>query len=250
MPQLPRFPQIYITINDEVITIANVYAATQSEPRDQLTFMSELEERLAGLEIQTLYIGGDLNTKLTPNNTATDQDSASSASNGANYRSLICSIMTDYSLMDVWHSKNPKSTRGSFQRGSYSARLDYLLIPQHLQNPETKVDILPYHLSDHSLIILEVGLLSNQRGPGHWKFDNNLLHDPAFQDKLLDRIRLAMEEEFTNPNTRWEWLKFKIRQFSMEYKSSKNREHKKEVKALQYRLQLLAVNNDPHGSPI
>lgn len=92
-------------------------------------------------------------------------------------------------------------------------------------------------------------MASNLRGPGHWRFDNSLLQDMTFKEKMVEYINLIKEDELSNPNFRWEWIKFKIKTFSTKYKSKKKRELSKEVSDLQHRLQFLADNNDLRGSP-
>lgn len=98
------------------------------------------------------------------------------------------------------------------------------------------------------MLTLEVGISSNLRGPGHWRFDNNLLRDAGFKEKLVEHINLIKEDLLSNPNSQWEWIEFKIKTFSIQYSLAQKREQKKEVKDLQNRLQLLANNNDLRGS--
>lgn len=110
-----RFLIIQVEMENEVISIANIYAPTRSEAREQVTFMTECEEILAGLHIQFLYLGGDFNTQLSSPTDTTEKDSAT---NGSLYRTQIRSLMSDYSFTDIWHFKNPESNRGTFHRGS------------------------------------------------------------------------------------------------------------------------------------
>lgn len=156
--------------------------------------------------------------------------------------------MTDYSLLDIWQAKNPQSVRGTFHRGAYSARLDYWLIPHFMQTPSTSIDIVPHQLSDHSLLILQVGVGTMVRGPGHWRFDNSLLADPIFREKMFQHIDTLKEDQLSDPNLRWEWFKYKIRDFSIDYMHNKRQEHKKLIKDLQDRLLYLAKAHDLKGS--
>lgn len=209
---------VHLKMEGESITIANLYAPTQSNPREQLEFADECEEALAELEIQNLFMAGDFNTQLSL------PPGSSAMPGGAAYRSHIRSIMEDYYLMDVWERKNPSSTRGTFHRGSYSAKLDYWLIPEHLQNPNTSTDIIPQVLSDHSMITLELGVSVNERGPGHWRFDNSLLKDQIYKEQLLQHIDASKEEDLSDPTLFWEWLKFQVRSFTIKYQSEKRRQ--------------------------
>lgn len=230
----------------ETATIANVYSPTQSEARDQVAFITEFERALAGININTLFIGGDLNTQLSG---TTENTERISVTNGSMYRAQLKSIMSDYGLTDIWGVKNPQSKKGTFRRGGYTARLDYWLIPAYLQVPDTKIDIIPQALSDHSLLLLEIGPSTTERGPGHWKFNNDLLTLPEFKSQMLALITLCKEDELSNPNTKWEWLKYKIRLFAIEFHSAKKREKTKMVKDLQERLNFLDNSQYTQGNP-
>lgn len=98
---------LHISSEKDCLTIVNIYAPTQSEPREQLAFIIKCEETLADLEIQDLFLAGDLNPQFSATTSSSERDSIS---NGATYRSHIQALMSDYSLMDVWKIKNPKST--------------------------------------------------------------------------------------------------------------------------------------------
>lgn len=241
-----RFMIIQMDLEDESITIANIYAPTQSEARQQVTFITDCEKVLAGLNIQSLYLGGDFNTQLR---SPTEDTERLSVTNGSIYRTQIKSIMSDYSLTDIWAIKNPKSKKGTFRRGTYTTRIDYWLIPEHLQTPSTTMNIFPQALSDHSLLLLEISPSPAKPGPGHWKFNNDLLADPTFKEKMLNHINLWKEDELSNPNARWEWLKYKIRLFSIEYNAAKKREHRKMEKELKDRLSQLDNQQDLQGDP-
>lgn len=89
----------------------------------------------------------------------------------------------------------------------------------------------------------------NERGPGHWRFENSLLEDAEFKKKMISNINTSKEDELTDPNMRWKWIKFKIRLFSIEFRPAKRRECRKEINDLQDRLQSLIEQEDLHGSP-
>lgn len=241
-----RLMIIQADLEEERITIANIYAPTQSESREQVSFISECERVLANLDIHTLLLGGDFNTQLA---LTTQGEERILITNGSMYRTQIQSIMSDYALTDIWGAKNPQSKRGTFRRGGYTARLDYWLIPEYLQVPDTKIDIIPQALSDHSLLLLDIGPSPNARGPGHWKFNNDLLVDPEFRRRMIDCINLCREDDLSNPNAMWEWLKFKIRLFVIQYHANKKREQRKLEKSLRDRLLFLDNDQNTQGHP-
>lgn len=107
--------------------------------------------------------------------------------------------MDEYNLTDIWKQKNPASFRGTFHRGSYSARLDYWFVPAWLSS-KTVTSISPYALSDHSIISVKVTFEDNPRGPGFWRFNNLLLSDPQFKESMNSYIQEIKEDNIGNPH--------------------------------------------------
>lgn len=225
-------------LNDE-ITIANLYAPTQSEAADQDLFIGKVGEALASLEVHTLLVGGDLNIQLMGEGEPVGRRSPFTQS----YAAKLQSLSEDYFLEDLWKLKNPSSSRGTFHRGSYSARLDYWLIPATLSAQAT-INITPHPLSDHCMVALEISFAQIKRGPGYWRFDNTLLSDDDFVQAMNDHIEEIQQEHLSNPNLQWEWTKFKIRTFCIEYKIRKNRERNEQVTLLENRLKVLSEDYD------
>lgn len=109
--------------------------------------------------------------------------------------------------------------------------------------------ILPHPLSDHSTLSVTVGLPHEARGPGFWRFNNQLLQDSTFFRGMSSHIITTLEEEFDSPTSLWEWLKYKIRQFCIKYSIDSGRERKAHVKALEHRLATLDHDHNLTGSP-
>lgn len=233
-----RFLIIQLLKAQEQITLVNVYAPTCNEPNNQNLMMEQVLNHLTELQIQNLFVGGDFNIKL-------DDTHANSTPARDMYIAHINLLLNDYALVDVWKKKNPTSSRGTFHRNLYSARLDYLFAPEYLLPSIASVQISPEPLSDHSTVSMEVNIPNTPRGPGYWRFQNHLLTDLTFVDQMKDLLRqVSQEEEFDDPNVRWEWIKFKIREFCLSYTISKNREQKAMIRTLDSRLKLLAEKHD------
>lgn len=237
-----RLLVLQIKRGDTVITLANVYAPTQSEAREQDTFSAYVDETLANLEVQTLLIGGDFNVNL--DRCANTRLAAGTES----YIARIKSLLEVYMLEDIWKLKNPLSTRGTFHRGAYSARLDYWFIPAPLL-PQASIKITPHPLSDHCLISLKISIAEIKRGPGYWRFNNALLADTVFVTEMSEHIREFQQEKLANPNLQWEWSKYKIRAFCIQYSINKNRRLNQHVRDMEKRLDFLAKEHDLTSSP-
>lgn len=77
-----------------------------------------------------------------------------------------------------------------------------------------------------------------------WKFDNALLSDPVFMSEMKNLIQDSTREEMNNPSLMWEWIKFKVWEFSIEYAIRRNREEKKLITDLENRLKFLAEHHN------
>lgn len=219
---------------EETTTVVNIYAPTQSETREQENFVKKLDQKLGDLEISEIFIAGDFNTKLDDN---------SQPHQTSSYRVELLSLLEEYNLADIWKQKNPASPRGTFHRGSYSARLDYWFVPAWL-TPKTVTSISPYALSDHSIISIQVTFEDNPRGTGFWRFNNLLLSDTQFKEEMSTYIQEIKEENIGNPNLQWEWLKYKIKNFCIQFASRKKRERNRIQQELEARLHLLTEEED------
>lgn len=241
-----RFIILQVQIGEENITLVNLYAPTQSEGQQQIQFIRQVEEILVGMTIQSLYVGGDLTTQLNSPQSSQDQSDIpnSSRSTAATYSHLVESLMNDFQLEDIWRAKNPMSNRGTFHRNSYSARLDYWFVPTEQVTAKSKIEITPHPLSDHSLLTLCVNISDVPRGPGIWRFNNNLLKEDDSTEGMEEQITQALREPIDSPHVKWEWVKHKIRDFSIKYAIEKNRERRHLVKTLQDRLTFLAEEHD------
>ena len=106
-------------------------------------------------------------------------------------------------------------------------RLDYFLISDQLQDQIDQVDIILSIQSDHSTFKLKIcGTKCSSTGPSYWKLNNSLLQDKLFTELMKSEIPKFYKEseELRNPIMRWEYLKYKVKDFSKQYSLDKDRE--------------------------
>ncbi len=92
-----------------------------------------------------------------------------------------------HDMHDPW-SYDPKFPRTSFhsamstKRAAWSARLDRAYVSACLKPKVVECHILPLisTLSDHSANRISLNLSNEERGPGYWKFNNQLLSNHKF----------------------------------------------------------------------
>lgn len=138
--------------------------------------------------------------------------------------------------------------RGTFHRGNYTATLDYLFIPEFLLPSVTSIDILPEPLSDHSALHLDFALSTQKRGPGFWRFNNQLLSNPVFIQEMRAHLLEAQQAELSYPNALWEWIKFQARSFAISFAIHRAREEKRHELHLHRTLDILSKNLGPSTS--
>ena len=100
------------------------------------------------------------------------------------------------------------------------------LIPDGMIDSVTDCEILPGHLSDHSIVSRKIRTDEFHRGPGVWKFNNKLLHENKFCENVVKLIESTLECTYhLNPSDTWECLKMEIGAYCKKY--SKRRKAKK-----------------------
>ena len=134
----------------------------------------------------------------------------------------IIKLSEKLDVCDIYRIRFPEKCRFTFcqKRPLLLRRLDYIFIPNAIQECVTKVDILPSSLSDHSPVFVTLcnEKVDGLRGKGYWKFNNNLLHEKEFVNKAKRIIAESnMTLEFDSAQLKWEMLKFRIASFSRKY---------------------------------
>lgn len=87
--------------------------------------------------------------------------------------------------------------------------------------------------SDHRCVYTVIQCSEVARGPGFWKFNNELLHDLQYVQFMNSAIEEFMrEQEQTDVQLKWELLKRQIRDESIEYSKSKAMKRKNDKLSL------------------
>ena len=163
----------------------------------------------------------------------------------------ISKMFTELDLVDIWRDQHPTTRRYTWkgnkgQRG----RLDYFAVSADLIDKSSS-DIENNYFSDHSTISLSIDLHNQPHGRGFWKFNNSLLKDKDYVNKIkkciidtVDTYRIddkdSNDEKFTiNDQLLWETLKLMIRGETIPYASHKKKERDKRENDIENRLRQL-----------
>ena len=149
----------------------------------------------------------------------------------------------NYDLVDIWRIRNPDIKKFTWRQKSpiIQRRLDYWLISDTLQDDVAKVDIVTAIRTDHSAITLEIDSLNDQqRGPSFWKFNNSLLDDALFVQRLRENFPMWLDEiNFcVDLRIKWDWMKYKIREESISFSKLKAQERRRKIQTIENRLKI------------
>ena len=239
-----RFMMIKTIINQSNVVIANYYAPND-EP-SQVVTLARIDHHIRSLELEdntTFPFGGDFNmyfdTKLDA-----EGDNPKLKVNSSTQLKII---LEENELCDIFRVRNPYVRRFSWrQKTPFKQRkLDHIFVSNTLQESVTQIEIIPSVLSDHSAVILKLRpLVGDKRGPGYWKFNNSLVNDKQLVSQMNSKIEDNFQEimEISNSVIRWNFLKYKMRQFCMSYSKQKSRERKQKRMSLESKLKKLENN--------
>ena len=215
-----RYIMLDANLQGENIILLNVYAPNLEQ--EQISFYNELTHLLE-LHKHDNYkciIGGDMNVIRNP----------SLDRKGGNFKpsnhyvtviETIDNLLHANDLCDIWRIVNPDTRRYTWRqkKPSISSRLDIWFVSDILQDYCTDVDIKPSVRSDHSAITLSLKALANVRGKGYWKFNNSFLEENDFISGITQEYQKWLQEGevFENIMMTWEYVKYKIREFSIRY---------------------------------
>ena len=131
-------------------------------------------------------------------------------------------------LIDIWRIRNPYTRRFTFRQKTplIQRRLDYFLISDISQENVKNVEVISAICTDHSSIMLRFSNLEKyNRGSSYWKFNNALLSDTMYINSMKEKIDEFCRMNFfrDDPRLNWEFMKFKIKEFTRKYSSEKKK---------------------------
>ena len=144
------------------------------------------------------------------------------------YSNLISTSMEMFDLIDIQRIRHPKLRKFTYESKSLrlKSRIDFFLIAKDLSVNIKKSEILPAIPPDHNAISISLTLPNKcPRGPGFWKFNNTLLRDPQYIDKIHCTYTLACKYygHLTDRRLFWEMIKMEIRSATITYSKNKSK---------------------------
>ena len=128
--------------------------------------------------------------------------------------------------------------------GFIERRLDLFLISNILQESIIKTDVLASFSTDHSPIFFSLQLKDMPaRGKGFWKFKNSLTSNAEYVEKMKNQISETLcmlhQGKITDKYLRWEFLKYEIKKFTINFSKKFIKEENKDENFLEKELKKL-----------
>ena len=184
-----RYILLGLIVDEFHIVLLNIYAPNDNN--QQLTFFRSLQNLLAEFAQENIVVAGDFNCALME----MDKKGGNSIFKTARVIREIERFMNLHDLSDIWSHRNPDVERFTWRNKSRKIqfRLNFFLISKDLSSEVQSCSKVNSPESDHSAITLHLKSenLMQPKGPGFWKFNNCLLEDGEYVDKLREEIPLS-----------------------------------------------------------
>ncbi|KAK6167008.1 hypothetical protein SNE40_021121 [Patella caerulea] len=208
MDTIGRILKVDIYINDKNVSIFSIYAPNNDKER--IAFFNDISTYINPNRLN--IICGDFNDIVNPY-----LDRAKGMYTNKHSCAAFKSFINNNNLCDIYRHKHPDQVQ--FTRRAVNnnkprmSRIDYILVSRQVKSNVVNVYITHTKLSDHSQVILTVDLSECERGPGVYIFNNTLLNDIVFCEKINNIIINESKLDLFNsePLVWWDNLKYKIK---------------------------------------
>ena len=191
------------TIKDKIIDTNGNFCITELELHNKLSivicslygpnidnpnFFQNIENHILKFNNPIVIKGGDWNATL---NFKMDNTKYVNHNNPRNVKA-IKKLINNLNLQDAWRVANKEKMKYTWSQGisGKQARLDYFLISEELLSITKNFKIGNKYRTDHSIISFELTISENKKGPGIWKFNNDLLKNKDFIKMVKKEINI------------------------------------------------------------
>ena len=138
-------------------------------------------------------------------------------------------------MCDIWRIRNPNTKRYTFLQqhssGYIQRKLNYFFIFNILQESVKSLDVLAAFSTDHSPLMFSLFNKSQgMKDKSFWKHDNSLCEKSTYINGMKKYILSTLEnlknENITDEQSGWEYLKKEIRKFSKYFSKEAARSEK------------------------
>ena len=241
-----RIQIVEFEIQSKKIAMVNVYAPNKS--LEKQNFMDELATVVQNIDVHNIVVCGDFNCVLDNNLDIITGDTHPNITI-KHFKDFVekCDLYDSWRLFHsgekefTWSKQNPMSAR----------RLDYIFVTSSLFDKTVASNITSISSSDHRGCTITVKLSQIERGPGYWKFNNDLLRDIEYVNKMNEFIDDFVSDIEANDDyqCKWDLLKINIKTFTMNYSKLKSNSRRNKLTMLYADLNQIdrKLANDPNS---
>ena len=155
-----------------------------------------------------------------------------------NRSKILFDFMDSLELSDIFRTFNPDLRRYSFFRANYAARLDFFLASSDVLNQTIDSSYGIAYATDHAPNYLLLSADRNLPGRNYWKFSSYLLNCNQYKDGLRNLIPILINrhKHECSPALLWDFLKSKIRAFTISFVRNKNILKKQRIEEMEARI--------------
>jgi len=225
-----------VEINKCVYTFVNVYAPNNSANRK--VFFREVNEFIDRYSENKnrIILGGDFNctfSELDRSSRNIDQSSIS-----------LKNLIADLNVFDVWRIFHPNDREFTYINPSgkqNNSRIDFLLCSNVLKSCCISSKIHQSPSPDHKAVSISIRSKFNERGKGYWKLNNSIIDESEYVNgiKTIYNEVLAEYRDSISIHLLWDYLKLRIKQFSISYCIQRTTSYKNECSELEQELDVL-----------
>ena len=163
------------------------------------------------------------------------------------YRNKLISMMEELELIDIFRKQYPQKLTFSYESKALKvcSRIDFFLVAHCLSkclvNIQTKVSNAP----DHNAIKLSLEPSEERQGPGLWKFNNALVDDEEYVNRVKANYPIIGEKcrDLNDHRLKCQLIQMEIRSLTIAYSKNKAKRQPKRESDVQIRLEELEKKN-------
>lgn len=218
---------VVLKIDDIFFILFNIYGFNNAAQNQKL--IEDVSEVITETKVKyptdNIIVGGDWN--MVPDEW---KDRWPPRLNKQRLNVSIEFLKSENNLYDIWRDLYPDAECFSWFKpnGENKSRIDYWLVSNNIIKFVSQSSIFKAPLTDHCFIDLVLEPVGKQfRNKGYWKFNAHLLQNEEFCSKIKELIRnIEINDSFDCNVSKWEFLKFKIREFSIQFSKKIYKEKK------------------------
>ena len=181
------------SIQEEVITIINIYAPNMGAPQYIRQLLTAIKEEI---DSNTIILG-DFNTSLTPMDRSSKQK--------VNKETQALNDTTDQiDLIDIYRTFRPKTADYTFFSSAHRtfSRIDHILGHKSSLSKFKKIEIISSIFSDHNTMRLEMNYRGKHlKNTKTWRLNNALLNNQEITEEIKEEIKKYLQTN-DNENTK------------------------------------------------